>query len=629
MSAIFPELFPDELLYSGIARLGDMMGFREQRALLRNVFGRSTQTAVFDLPGYVDALVERLPGVGSYTADRLIDKHTTLPYYKPFLPEDRINRARGAMSSSNGGTLHGLLGLRSSGVDCAARFRFCPHCVLDDRRNYGSAYWHRAHQMPGVVVCHTHRCLLREARTARAAGAGRIEYVSLERAIAGPTQEAARYSTDEPWLHALAEDSATLLSTQTSGRDPSRLRLRYVQRLVEVGRARHAHRLPMREIKEAMLRHYGEEALSALGCSIGAGENHWLARLLRRRRTSQHPLRHLLVLRFLGLTAEEFLDKPTSGRRDPRLPEPWVCLASSPMTTPCPSVLCRVPVEIGPRGAGAAQCHSCGCEFEIAGNARGQSRIRQYGERWDQRLRTLVQEGEASLRQIGRTLGVDPRTVQRHARRLGVWRLEWTTWKRVAPAARRRRSAQATLRRHRTTWERLRTAQPAASTQELRRSAPHTYLYLYRYDRLWLAHNRPDRSTVKCSASGVNWPKRDQYLLIRATEAVAEMLQDSKRPVRIRPTTVARRIGAAAVLQQRAALLPRTMAYLSSVHETDQAYGLRKLRWAAAQLNGGGGIPSAWQLIRKAALRPSQVDALQAEIEQILNGLPAQLREAA
>src|SRR4030095_7232407 len=38
--------------------------------------------------------------------------------------------------------------------------RYCPACVAEDRWQYGEAYWHRLHQVPGVIVCPHHAAWL-------------------------------------------------------------------------------------------------------------------------------------------------------------------------------------------------------------------------------------------------------------------------------------------------------------------------------------------------------------------------------------------------------------------------------------------------------------------------------------
>ncbi|MDJ0577721.1 MAG: TniQ family protein [Xenococcaceae cyanobacterium MO_234.B1] len=38
--------------------------------------------------------------------------------------------------------------------------KFCPKCCAEDTRKYGEAYWHRQHQIPGMLVCLKHKISL-------------------------------------------------------------------------------------------------------------------------------------------------------------------------------------------------------------------------------------------------------------------------------------------------------------------------------------------------------------------------------------------------------------------------------------------------------------------------------------
>ncbi|MCC0179846.1 TniQ family protein [Waterburya agarophytonicola K14] len=35
--------------------------------------------------------------------------------------------------------------------------KFCPQCRAEDEQKYGEAYWHRQHQIPGMLVCLKHK----------------------------------------------------------------------------------------------------------------------------------------------------------------------------------------------------------------------------------------------------------------------------------------------------------------------------------------------------------------------------------------------------------------------------------------------------------------------------------------
>ena len=81
----FPVLYPGELLYSGCARFTDRMQFPTLGATNLELFGNRMAIPVVDLPHQIDRLVANLPAGHRYDADALIDQHTLLPLYAPFL----------------------------------------------------------------------------------------------------------------------------------------------------------------------------------------------------------------------------------------------------------------------------------------------------------------------------------------------------------------------------------------------------------------------------------------------------------------------------------------------------------------------------------------------------------------
>ena len=52
----FPRLYPDELLYSGIARCRVHLGIGSHKTLLHMLFGDSKVAAITDLPTHLTAL---------------------------------------------------------------------------------------------------------------------------------------------------------------------------------------------------------------------------------------------------------------------------------------------------------------------------------------------------------------------------------------------------------------------------------------------------------------------------------------------------------------------------------------------------------------------------------------------
>jgi hypothetical protein len=153
MIGYFPKAHPDELLYSICARCFDRMGYPNKQALVQEIFGKRTVLACIELPSHLDNLIAVLPTGHHYTADQLIDYHTLLPFYGPFLPPARLNRVRQDMRGNNGPTIHMRIGSMASRVPLPRWLRFCTLCVHEDRKQFDECYWHRIHQIPGVVVC--------------------------------------------------------------------------------------------------------------------------------------------------------------------------------------------------------------------------------------------------------------------------------------------------------------------------------------------------------------------------------------------------------------------------------------------------------------------------------------------
>jgi hypothetical protein len=92
MIGCFPDPYPDELLYSVCARYHTrMMYFSSGYKTIQELFG-NTSGVTIDLPTRLEYLTTALPPGHRYTVDYLIDRHTLLPFYSPFLTVERVER---------------------------------------------------------------------------------------------------------------------------------------------------------------------------------------------------------------------------------------------------------------------------------------------------------------------------------------------------------------------------------------------------------------------------------------------------------------------------------------------------------------------------------------------------------
>jgi len=103
--AFFPAPYDDELLYSVAARYHQWSTHAADKHTVRDLLGRQTLTAVFDLPGNLQEVCRNI-GSEHLAVNRVIDHHSMFPVYRPFLTPERIIQLEQAMASGSGGILH-------------------------------------------------------------------------------------------------------------------------------------------------------------------------------------------------------------------------------------------------------------------------------------------------------------------------------------------------------------------------------------------------------------------------------------------------------------------------------------------------------------------------------------------
>jgi hypothetical protein len=155
----FPEPYPDELLYSVVARYHHLSANMIVDKTMLEIYGVKC-TLSFDLPRYTQCLINRIPGKNSYDEQTFIRCHTLLPYYFPFLPELNKQIVLEEMATSKNNIIHTFLGDLTKNLQNFTNLRFCSECIFEDGKNFGEPFWHRVHQAPGNFYCLKHDKIL-------------------------------------------------------------------------------------------------------------------------------------------------------------------------------------------------------------------------------------------------------------------------------------------------------------------------------------------------------------------------------------------------------------------------------------------------------------------------------------
>ena len=145
MLGIFPEPYKDELIYSVMARYYVRSGYAKYVFVAEDLFVKRSVRPSFEyLSALSDEVVDQLTKNQSLI-DVLVG-HTMFPYHCRFLPLDRRKTALQSIIRMDKNYHNLILFPKRRTIPT---MRYCPMCVVEDRKHLGETYWHRIHQIIG------------------------------------------------------------------------------------------------------------------------------------------------------------------------------------------------------------------------------------------------------------------------------------------------------------------------------------------------------------------------------------------------------------------------------------------------------------------------------------------------
>lgn len=641
MLEYFLDPYPDELLYSVWARFSDQVRYPNRGDVSRELFGTKSDHALVDWSCSLSHLVDQLPEGHSYSVDTLINRHTLFPLYAPFLPPERRDRLRHQMTSGNGKALSARLGMLTSHIPPHGWLRFCPACVNSDRERLGETYWHRLHQAPGVEVCPVHTIFLEDSTAERQSG--KRTFIPAELAV---HQALPRSAAGDPLCHFMldiAKCADHLLHNAYTSPGPAFFRSQYISLLQRHGLITIKGSLRVVEFLKALTDYYPPSFLSLLHCELNRTkhiEAEWPARLPFGRKP-QHPLHHIVVIRFLGATLEAFLSSPFSPPR-PFGDGPWPCLnpVCEHYRNPRIAEYSMRANSSKNRPVALFACVSCGFTYSRVGPDLTfeaifkRDRIPAYGHLWQAKLREWWLDPEMSTERIARRLGTDCNTVKRQAKRLALPPRR-ATWQMSAETSLDSKK----LSECREEWLQLTElhAQEGITALIHRSKRARTiYNWLNEHDRQWLLAHRPATKT----------PQRTKVHLRATFRVNKDAPEKSRREERDASTSQAIRLAAnqttsspgeprrvtRALLEKAAPgvgwllsspeVFPLTAQAFREVRETREAFALRRIGWALQRYKEESIKPTRREFVLRAkARRVQDAPPVRSAIEEALASL--------
>lgn len=161
MIAYFPEIYPDELIYSLLARYYTKSGYPCYWYAAEDLFiSKTVKPDIEFINKYTSAAIQAI--TRDMSMEEVMLNHTMYPFYGRFLPLKRRKEAYKSLVNMQG-HYHNLLPMPKKKAKSKRHLKYCPVCATDDRKKNGESYWHRVHQMVGIDICPYHHCRLIES----------------------------------------------------------------------------------------------------------------------------------------------------------------------------------------------------------------------------------------------------------------------------------------------------------------------------------------------------------------------------------------------------------------------------------------------------------------------------------
>ena len=158
--SLFPVPYPDESYYSILCRYMVQSGLPSTRRALYSLFGKPVRPISTLLLPYMSSIVsQKINPETGITEDGIIRKHTAFHYL-------RLSSREKASAAILERTRNGMkCGCRMNYRNnmASSHLRYCPVCAYEEKVEYGEMYWHRSHQLKGIIYCEKHGVKLMES----------------------------------------------------------------------------------------------------------------------------------------------------------------------------------------------------------------------------------------------------------------------------------------------------------------------------------------------------------------------------------------------------------------------------------------------------------------------------------
>ncbi|MED4534173.1 TnsD family transposase [Metabacillus fastidiosus] len=609
-----PSIYERELLYSLFARYHTHSLNNSPKQTMVELFNKQNQLAVSDLPINLVSFYRRSKPFIGKEFEKLISEHTFLNFYSNFLDKRRRDFIIEVMKKGDvKGAIHMKSGVMASSIKEKAHFHYCPECVVEDIEKYGETYWHLIPQLPGIYICTKHKIYLLSSKVPFR---GEQRHVFIPASLETCPYNEGSVGEDPGLFRKLLKvaEECEYVALSSLNIDTSNLLNIYKNLLIRNGFVRGKGNINQYKLVEQFQNYYGVKLLKILQSEVNYYDPAcWLKAITRKHRKSFHPIRHILLVNFLGETVnsiENFDYRPIF----PFGKGPYICLNKASNHYDKKMIPKVIVTFLGKNREpyGTFKCE-CGFHYSRKGPDRRSEdkykidRIKQFGDVWIDKVKDLIHNEGISFRAVARRLDVDTKTIIKYSR---------FTKKLDKVKDNPMNDKKRELTRHE--WLMHLKQYPELSITKLRKLKPALYAWLYRHEKKWLLEVSPKQFSREKPNIRVNWEMRDQQIVNEIKEVIHYIL-GQEPPIRITVSRIGNLVKKRFLLEKHLDKLPHSKEILMDYVEHKDDFQIRRIGYAVRYLKDKGEQIREWRIRRVAGLGKSLSLDVENYIENVIN----------
>jgi hypothetical protein len=613
MLRYFPELLPDELLYSGLCRYCQEVHQGVRTRTTSSLFGIESITFSPYFPPFTDEMCKRI-GSPRWNPQSLLLDHTPLSVYYAFMPSDRRSQL---FTTSPGKSIIRMLGTSICKLHSQRPLLFCPQCIKNDSRQYGFPYWHCTHNLPGVRICREHGTPLINACPICGEPIGDtnrnflhplkllcsnghpIFNTKLDKNPIKHHETMKLYSQE---IAELAMKSRTIVDMGYPD---------YIAKSRDNGYLTVDMRIRRSKLCEDFANTFPNDLIQSYGLSMSQSSDYgWLNDIVRRPYVRTNPVMHMLLILFLFGSIEAFIEyqrAATSASNatvwESRETQYFRCL--NPL---CPQY--RHPVIPGydlikSRKTAKYCCPQCGytyyrCIEHAESDDAPILRSRKLGHLWQQTLADAYKQYDGNIVHIRQALHLSSnKQVIIHLQQIGL--LPGST-----SSLNIRKVPKAELRRK--YIELIKSAissHPEWTRSSIQKDKNTAYRWLAEHEKDTLYALLPPRVRPKRTRNVEERRYEDEKFLATIVMAYKEEM-DRKPPVRITMSLLSKHLPVTLSSYGRVNKYPQTKAFIDKHIESKSEFHIRRFKYAITTILDNGDYPYITHVLAKSGINTEQ-----------------------